>query len=268
MVARFRATGPDDPEPPQIHGHRGLELTWTLIPLAIVTVLTVLTAGTILRTHPEPTQAPDVEIIGHQWWWEVRYSPSGLITANEVHVPVGRKTLIKLATADVIHDFWVPALGPKEDTTPGENSYLWIEPSRAGVYQGACAEFCGNQHAWMLTRVIADDPATFQAWIKAETSAPPLPPEASKGQQLFATLACVNCHRGPGMATGPTAGPDLTWVGARQTLGAGVLQNSPGALARWLQDPQSIKPQCQMPDFHLTPGQVAELTAYLWRTHS
>ncbi len=314
IVFRFRARASDDGEPRQIYGNKALEWTWTFIPLGIVTLLTVLMTRSMLETHSEPAQdrRPDIVVTGHQWWWEVRY-PSGVVTANEVHVPVGVRSLVRLDAADVIHDFWVPELGPKEDMVPGQHNFVWLEPEQPGVYTGACAEFCGNEHGWMRIRVIAQTPQDFDAWQKAEAvafteaastaspataspapaeSASPLVPTPSlsasaapssspnpdaqapmatrsglqaQGAALFAGKTCINCHRGPDMTSGPNVAPDLTWLGDRLTLGAGVMQNNPQTLADWLRNPQQFKPQCYMPNFHLTEDEVQALTAYLWR---
>ncbi|MBM3461520.1 MAG: cytochrome c oxidase subunit II [Armatimonadetes bacterium] len=267
ILLRFRGK-PGDADPPAVHGHTKLEITWTAIPFAIVTLLFVLSLRTMGQIHPAaaPNQAPDVIVVGHQWWWEVRYPASGVITANEIHLPVGKDALIRLESADVIHDFWVPQLGPKQDAVPGHPNFLWLQPTAPGIYDGACAEFCGNAHAWMRLRVIAETPETFAAWTAAQARPPASQhtEQILKGGAIFQEQACVNCHRVAGMSDTANAAPDLTYVATRQTIGAGVMENSPENLARWLENPQAIKPQCNMPDFNLSEEEVAALVTFLW----
>lgn len=269
-------------EPLQVFGHRTLEVSWTLGSLAMVALLFGLTVSVIHSSHPGTAAEahdpiPDVTVIGHQWWWEVRYGSEsrdavnstatngsapaeGIVTANEVHVPVGKRTLLALQAGDVIHDFWVPQLGPKQDMIPGQTTYLWLEPKHAGTYDGACAEFCGSEHAWMRIRVIAESPEAFASWQTQQRM--PLASTASvAGGRLFTQYACNSCHAISGQ--GARVAPDLTHVAERQTLGAGVLQNSPEHLALWLKNPQLVKPQCNMPSFNLNEQDVAALTAYL-----
>src|SRR5262249_7143475 len=154
--------------------------------------------------------------------------------------------------ADVIHSFWVPELVQKRDANPGFANTLAFTPATPGVYQGACSELCGVQHAWMRITVVVQTPADYAAWVKQQRTSPPARTGlALQGQQIYQSLPCANCH-----AASAAAGPDLSHVGSRQTLGAGVLPNTPDDMARWLTDPQSIKPGSQMPNFHLTPRQV------------
>jgi cytochrome c oxidase subunit 2 len=263
-IVRFRARA-GAPEPAQIHGHTRLELVWTLIPVAIVVLLFVLTARTMGATDPPPpARAPDLTVIGHQWWWEVRY-PSGVVTANEIHIPVGQELFVELQSADVIHDFWVPALARKIDANPGRPNHFWISADQAGVYDGTCAEYCGAQHAWMRIRVIADAPADFAAWQRRELQ-PAAPPaaggSAARGQALFTALTCVRCHAVAGVTPDVRVAPDLTHLAARQTLAAGLLENNATTLAAWLHDPQGWKPGSHMPDLRLSADQVADLVAY------
>ncbi|MHB2016908.1 MAG: cytochrome c oxidase subunit II [Candidatus Xenobia bacterium] len=281
---RFRAT---DGDAPQIYGNKVYEALWTAIPFCIVIVLTVGGGWAMMKSHDPNVggQAPDVVVIGHQWWWEVQYpkAPANLVTANEVHLPVGRDSLILLQSADVIHDFWVPQLGPKQDMLPGPlevapsrdvptgrhlgDTYLVMNPDQPGVYDGTCAEFCGNDHAWMRIRVRADNAADFDRWEQADAKAEPAPhsADAQAGAALFVSKSCVDCHSVPGTHMIGMAAPDLSWLADRTTLGSGRMPNSPEDLAKWLTDPQQWKPQCNMPNFHLTPVEIRELVAYLWR---
>jgi cytochrome c oxidase subunit 2 len=260
---RFRAR-PDGDEPTQVSGNHRLEVVWTLIPVAIVAWLFVMTVETIARSDPPADRAPDLVVVGHQWWWEARY-PSGLVAANEIHIPTGKPLLVRLESADVIHDFWVPQLARKMDAVPGHPNFFWISADTPGTYGGACAEYCGTQHAWMRIVVDADEPAAFFAW-QAEQLAPasaPLTGGAVRGEVVFRDQACGNCHAITGQGFDGRAAPDLTHLATRTTLGAGVAENTPPELVAWLRDPQAIKPGSHMPDFKLSDANVDDLAAFL-----
>jgi cytochrome c oxidase subunit 2 len=171
ILIRYRRR--DNREPVQRHGNTTLEIVWTAVPVLLVSLLFVTSIITARAVDRPVKGDPDIVVRGRQWWWEVEYPAAGLTTANEIHVPVGRDMLIAVETADVIHDFWVPELGRKMDAIPGQRNFIWIRATREGVYQGACAEFCGAQHAWMRFRVLAEEPAVFDAWRKAEVHLPP-----------------------------------------------------------------------------------------------
>src|SRR4051794_19874920 len=175
-ILRFRAR-PGEDEPPQDFGNRRLEIAWTLFPALVLVVITAFMVPALARQEvdtypPETIQGnPDIWVIGHQWWWEFRYPKSGVTTANELHIPTGQRLLVKLESADVIHDFWVPDLNPKMDTVPGNTNWMWLEADQPNTpdhpyYPGECAEYCGNQHAWMLFRVVAESPDQYQAWLQ------------------------------------------------------------------------------------------------------
>ena len=258
---KFRAR-PGQPEPKQDFGRLHLELGWTAAPLLIVLGLlgySIVVMGVSDPAVPSGEDPPDITIIGHQWWWEVKYPPSGALTANEIHIPANKRLLFAIESADVIHDFWVPALGRKMDAIPGRTNYIWQEAIKPGTYLGTCAEFCGLQHAWMRIRVIAQTQEEFDAWIQQQLTIPSIPStgEAATGQQLFRELPCVNCH------VIDFIGPNLTHFGSRETLGAGVLTNTPENLYKWLADPQAIKPGVYMPNLNLTQDQINALVAYL-----
>jgi cytochrome c oxidase subunit 2 len=270
---RFRAKA-TDVSGRQTFGNRRLEIAWTVGPalvvfwLAMITVKLILTIQHIPKHTAEPGE-PDIVIVGHQWWWEARYPKSGIVTANEIHLPVGKKFRARFESADVVHCFWAPQLGRKIDAIPGKENYLWLEPGRAGVFDGWCAEFCGNQHAWMKFLVVAEPPAEFDLWT-AQHRRPMLPAgddAARAGEKLFFSQTCSNCHslRGADATSSATAAPDLTHLSSRRILAAGAIGNSPKNLARWLSDPESIKPGCKMPNFKLTNEQVTQLVAFLWR---
>jgi len=264
-VVKFRAPPGKTKEPPQTHGSHRLEIAWTLVPFFIVVgifVLTIQAAGASDPSVP-PDRAPDVVVVGHQWWWEARY-PSGVITANEIHIPVGKPLLVRVESADVIHDFWVPQLARKIDAVPGHPSTIWMSADAPGTYLGACAEYCGAQHAWMRIVVEAQNQADFDAWQQHELAGP-IPPTtdaATRGRDLFAQKTCIQCHAVAGMPVGARVAPDLTHVAERKTLGAGVIANDPDGLARWLKHPQRIKPSCHMPDLQLTDAEVSDFVAW------
>jgi cytochrome c oxidase subunit 2 len=259
-VFRFRANGATEPR--QVAGNTRLEIAWTVAPVLVLTWLLVLTSRAMSASDPPVDRDADVTIIGHQWWWEARY-PSGIVTANEIHIPTGKALVVRLESADVVHDFWVPELGRKMDATPGRAGSLWIEADQSGTYAGACAEYCGLEHAWMRILVVAETPANFAEWQRHEL-APPRPPSgelALHGAALFGAMTCIKCHSIGGISSARFA-PDLTHLAERSTLGAGVFANTPADLSRWLTDPQAIKAGCHMPNAQLTDTQVRAFVAY------
>jgi cytochrome c oxidase subunit 2 len=259
---RYRSRPGDEEEPHQDFGRTRLEVGWTVVPFLIVLGLLVATVIVMAKSDPvlvgNPPQ-PDVMIIAHQWWWEYRYPKSGAITANELHIPTGVRLYVRVESADVIHDWWVPELARKIDAIPGHPNHIWLEASKPGEYRGSCAEYCGAQHAWMRILVIAQTQAEFDAWQQQQLQSPNIPAgsEADKGSQLFRELPCINCH----LIT--DAGPDLAHFGSRQTLGTGIMENTPENLTTWLADPQAVKPGIYMPDLKLSQDQIAALVAYL-----
>ena len=275
VVWKFRRRGGEDDlrEPPQIYGSNNIELAWTVIPCLIVFVLVLVTARSIVEIQdaPIPENAVRVRLIGHQWWWEVRYPDLGVVTANEIHVPVStrngerRATEIILESADVIHSFWVPQLAGKTDLIPNRRNHTWIEPFHTGTFFGNCAEYCGTQHANMLLRVIVQEPADFEKWV-AEQKRVPVPPSgglAKQGRADFDAISCINCDTVDGTPADGVFGPDLSKLMTRQTIGAGVAPLSTESLRAWLKDPQEMKPGCLMPDMKLSDKQLDSIVAYL-----
>ncbi|HLI80575.1 MAG TPA: cytochrome c oxidase subunit II [Candidatus Binataceae bacterium] len=266
MIVRYRDR-PGAPEARQIFGWNALEVTWTLIPAGILAVFSVFMVAADRAADPliPPGRKPDLEVIGHQWWWEINYVASGAVAANEIHIPIGKSILIELKSADVIHDFWAPELGRKIDAVPGHPNTLWIEADAPGTYLGTCAEFCGVEHAWMRFRVIAQNEADFDTWQRAQLAIPPAPsaPDALAGAKLFADKTCINCHSIAGTAGNQTVGPDLTHIASRTMLAGEAARNTPEELFRWLKQPDAIKPQSHMPDFKLTDDEAHQLVAYL-----
>jgi cytochrome c oxidase subunit 2 len=257
-IIRYRDR-PGAPEAAQTFGSRKLEIMWTAVPILSLAVLSGFMMRAMSVGDPPSAEArPDLRIVAHQWWWEIIYLKSGVTTANEIHIPVGKQLLVDFRSADVIHDFWVPALGRKIDIVPGHPNRLWIEADQSGTYLGACAEFCGNEHAWMRIMVIADSPGDFAAWIKEQSDIPPKPvtPDEQLGAKIYRENICTNCHL-------RSVGPDLTHIATRRTLGAGTLLNTPENLAAWLHDPDDFKPGSNMPNFKLSDGDVRALVAFL-----
>jgi cytochrome c oxidase subunit 2 len=269
-IVRGRANGT---LPEQDFGSHKREISWMVGPVIIVLWIAAISAKLILtmnaypKVHPSRDATADAEltVVGHQWWWEIRYNGSGLVGANEVHIPVGKRIRVQLQSADVIHCFWVPQLARKMDVIPGRDNYIWLEASKPGVYQGRCAEYCGNQHAWMNFKVYAHEPDEFAQWQAASEAVPanPTESEAAAGARIFFAQTCVNCHTIDGTAAVASIGPNLTHISRRQEIGGGVLENSPENLGRWLTNPQEFKPGCKMPNFNLTNQEVRQLVSYL-----
>ena len=263
-LIRFRHR-PDAEEPRPFFGNRKLEIIWTVGPILIIVWLFVLTARGMRQADPPANQEPDLIVIGHQWWWEICYPHTGVVTANEIHLPAGRKWLVRLESADVIHDFWLPALARKIQLVPGQTNHIWLAAEAAGTYDGECAEYCGVQHSWMRFSVIAESPAAFDAWVRKQEKSAGIPSSDStqNGLKIYQTLTCINCHSIRGVSVAANAAPDLTHLADRQMLGAGVLSNTETNLFSWLKDPQTFKPGCYMPNLKLTDAQVGALTSYL-----
>jgi cytochrome c oxidase subunit 2 len=264
-LVRYRArAGAGDPL--QTFGSRRLETIWTAIPLLLVTAIFIVTvrAMALIDAPDQPGRSPDLVVTGHQWWWQARY-PNGSVTAGDIHIPAGKRLLVQIESADVIHDFWVPQLARKMDAVPGRSGYIWLEADAAGTYEGRCSEFCGTQHAWMHFIVVAEPEAAFSVWLnhQAEPAATPASEPAAQGALLFQQKKCGDCHAISGTAARGTSGPDLTHVATRQFLGAGISSNTLGNLALWSASPQSIKPGNRMPDQPLSPAERTAIAAYL-----
>ena len=255
-----------EPDPKQFAGSEKVEIIWTVIPFLIVVFLFVLTLRGMNRADPPPAPSPDLVVTGHQFWWEAQYPASGAVTANEIHVPIGKPLSVRLDSKDVLHEFWVPELARKMTTVPGQLNHIWLQADKPGVYIGTCSEFCGTQHAWMRILVVADEPSKFEQWQRAQLQPGQAPTSeaAAKGLALFQTSTCINCHAIRGVAGADArVAPDLTHVASRRQLAAGILENTPANMRRWLKNPQHIKPGALMPDFNFTDQQLDQLEAYL-----
>jgi cytochrome c oxidase subunit II len=264
-IFRFR-TRPGEPDPRQIQGNRKVVIAWTIIPFLIVIFLFLITLSAMNRADPPPAPSPDLVITGHQFWWQVDYPGSGVITANEIHIPVGKPLSVQLESADVLHEFWVPKLTRKMSNVPGQPNHIWLQADKPGSYIGQCSEFCGTQHAWMRILVVADEPAQFEEWQRAQLR----PAQAAttdvtaKGLAVFQTSTCINCHAIRGVAGADLrVAPDLTHVGSRKQLASGMIDNTAANMRLWLKSPQHIKPGALMPDFTLTDEQLDQLSTYL-----
>jgi len=252
-------------EPRQTTGNKALEITWTAVPLGLVALLFVWSVMTA-RAVDRPLRAPDIVVTGHQWWWEVRYPAAQVITANEVHLPQGSNFLLQIDSVDVVHDYWVPRLSRKVDAVPGKSNFIWMTPQLTGVFSGFCAEYCGNQHAWMLSRAVVQNQADYTAWLahQSEPAKEPAGGDASAGRKLFGQLTCTNCHTIRGISEiQKEYGPDLTHLASRQMLAGERIANTPENLRDWLHQPQVIKPGCFMPTLKLSDQDLTQLTAFL-----
>lgn len=296
LFAIFRFRGQvDDPEPKQIHGNTLVEIVWTVIPAAVLAFVAVPTVRTIFDTARIPETGPDgqaalkVEVIGHQWWWEFRYPELGIVTANEMHVPVGRTVDLRMKTVDVLHSFWIPQFAGKRDVFPNRETRLWFSAREVGAFPGACAEFCGIQHGRMDFYVMVDEPAAFDGWVAtrqadsaaaamrpaaapvpADSLAPDAAPVAAvdplvaEGKQLFMTKACAGCHAlGSAGAATTMIGPNLGGIGTRKMIAAGWLENTDENLAHWIQNPQAVKEGVLMNVPPITDAEATALVAYL-----
>lgn len=272
IVLKFRYR-PGAAEPKQIHGNTTLELAWTLVPAVILAIIAVPTVRAIFVTQPEPSRdALVIDIVGKQWWWEVKYfdGKDTIRTANEIHVPTGREIHLRLLSDNVLHSFWVPQMGGKRDLIPNRVNHLvfTVDTAATGVYLGQCAEFCGDSHALMKMRMVAHTPEGFQQWLRNEASPAVQPTDSASavalGGQLFNQVGCAGCHviRGKEGAVG-ILGPNLTHLASRRTIAGGIMDNNAANLNRWINDPVGVKPGSKMPKLSWTEDQVRYIVAYL-----
>jgi cytochrome c oxidase subunit II len=273
-LALFRRRGDDPGDERRLRTERLLIVGGgILLPVAIAVTLTALNVGYV-RAVDGWTGRPitaglangaEIEVVGHRYWWEVRYPQEGFVTANEIHIPVGRPVTLSLTSSDVIHSLWVPQLHGKMDLTPGHTTYLTLEADHAGTYRGVCAEFCGEQHALMGFLVIAEDEGEHEAWRarQAQTAAEPATEEAARGLEVFLEQGCGACHAIAGTPAGGRLGPDLTHFGSRRTIGAATVPNTRGHLGGWVVNAQSVKPGNLMPPIRLDADELLGLVDYL-----
>ena len=265
-IVKFRAK-PDSPEPEQIHGNTRLEVGWTLAPALILLAVAVPTIATIFDLAKKPDNAVNITVIGHQFWWEYRYDDLGVVTANELRMPVGRPVQLTLNSDDVIHSFWIAPLAGKQDVVPGRNNTMSFSADAPGEYLGQCTEFCGASHANMRAKAIAMLPADFDAWVAGQRAGAVAATPGTAGEAgslLFAQKGCGGCHTVAGVSEG-VLGPNLTHFATRTSFAGSIFDNNDANLRRWLRDPQGEKPGNKMiiPGAPLTPDEITKLIAYL-----
>ena len=271
VVVKFRRRAGDaGREPAQVYGSTQIELAWTVIPILIVAVLFAATARVIhaIEDAPKPDGAVEVTAIGHQFWWEFRYPALGIVTANELHIPVSdpahpTPTFLKLLSADTDHSFWVPQLAGKTDLIPNHPNETWLDPHETGLFLGQCAQYCGTQHAKMLLRVYVESPEDFNAWARGQRQAPNQDEKELAGRHVFETTSCVNCHAVGGTNGTGRFGPDLTHLMSRRTIAAGAAENTRENLRLWIENPDAIKLGSLMPAMKLSDADLDALVRYL-----
>jgi cytochrome c oxidase subunit II len=263
LVAIFRRA-PGELRPSSPRSTRFVVIGGALIPAGILLSFLVASLKTTLELKL-PARALTVQVIGHQWWWEIYYPQQKIATANEIEIPVGQPVRLELKSADVIHSFWVPSLNGKIDLIPGHPNVFWIAADRRGTYRGQCAEYCGLQHAHMAFFVVALPPDAFRAWAAARQKPhrEPSAPRLVRGRQMILLAGCKDCHTIAGTGARGKLGPDLTHVASRLTLGAGTLPNTAGTLEGWIADSQAMKPGNKMPRMYLAPEDLHALREYL-----
>jgi cytochrome c oxidase subunit 2 len=270
-AVKFRSRASDaEREPAQVYGSTQIELAWTVIPILIVVVLFLASARVIhgVEDAPEPAGALEVTVIGHQFWWEFRYPKLGIVTANELHIPVSdaahpTPTFLRLLSADTDHSFWVPQLAGKTDLIPNHPNEMWVDPHRTGLFLGQCAQYCGTQHAKMLLEVSVDSTEDFATWAQKQKQAAAQDEQESAGRRVFESNACMNCHAVGGTVATGRFGPDLTHLMSRHTIAAGAAANTPENLRLWIQNPDALKPGSLMPAMQLSDPDVDALVRYL-----
>jgi cytochrome c oxidase subunit 2 len=236
---------------------------------AVVLVVLFAVADVYLvgkTSPPSPkTTAMTIHVIGRQWWWEVDYPGTGVVTANEIHIPTRTRINVVVTTGDVIHSFWVPSLNRKIDMIPGRINRVLLYASNPGAYRGQCSQFCGLEHARMAMWVFAQPKAQFEAWLHGQerVAAAPRTNAERLGEAYFLSDQCASCHTIAGTPAQGDVGPNLTHVGSRTTLAALTIPNTPYWMSKWIANPQAIKPGVQMPDLGVPPAQIKDIVAYL-----
>lgn len=262
-IVRFRAR--PGREAKQFHGNTKVEVILTVIPALILAGLAVPTVQTIFDLSSRPDNALDVKVTARQFWWEYEYKEAGVVTANELHIPIDTSVYLTLQGDDVIHSFWVPKLAGKQDVVPGRTNQLTIRADDPGTYLGQCTEYCGLSHANMRLRVIAHPKAEFDQWLteQAQPAAAATDAAAAEGERLFLEGECINCHAIGGTDAQSRVGPDLTHFASRSTFAGAMFKNNTENLRAWLDDPPAVKPGAKMPDYGLSSEEIDALIAYL-----
>lgn len=267
---RRRGMPNDDAPPPEVNDRRWVLVGGGLIPAVVLAVVFFITLGahraSASRLPTNGATAPLlIEVIGHQWWWEVHYPSLGIVSADEIHIPTGRPVHVALRSGDVIHSFWIPNIAGKTDVIPGVHNEATIQADSAGRWRGECAEYCGVQHAHMALSVVAHNAGDFQQWVQREQAAAPSPTDSGSvtGERVFLTAGCAFCHTIRGTQAGGMTAPDLTHLASRLTLAGGMLPNTRGNLGGWIENPQHLKPGTRMPAVPLDGSSLQALLAYL-----
>ena len=256
------------PEPKQIQGNHKLELLWTIIPVLILGAIAFPTVRTIFDLAKEPEGALNIELIGHQWWFEFNYPDYDITTANILVIPEGTPVRLEMWSNDVMHNFWVPKLNGKRYLVPGQKTYLNLFADNAGEYWAQCGEYCGLSHSKMRARVISLSSGDFEKWIENEQKNALKPPEgslAAKGEEIYLNAGCTQCHVIDGIwdIQGDRIAPNLTHVASRHVLGGASFNNNKEDLTAWLANPAAIKPGTFMPNLELTEEEIDALIEYL-----
>ena len=262
-----------EPLPTDLNGDRRAQRVVGGAIIVTVVLLFIMMIGSFVTGHAlgsmNRESAYTIDVYGHQWWWEVHYPndepDKTVVTANEIHVPVGVPLRIHGTSRDVIHSFWAPNVHGKRDLMPGYDTEIVMQVDQPGRWRGQCAEYCGEQHAHMSFYMVAESKQQFNQWLEnqAKSSIEPQNEQTTRGQYVFLSHACVMCHTVRGTAAGSRVGPDLTHLASRQTIAAGVLPNNTGSLANWILNAQSIKPGCRMPPNQMSAAELQDLLAYL-----
>lgn len=265
-VFRFRRRPGNDGIPEQIEGNHKLEITWTVIPLVLLLIIMIPTAVITFDLEEQAHAVEDslhIKVLAKQFWWEFSYPDEGIVTAQEVVIPVGKKVTFELSASDVQHSFWVPELGGKKDTNVGDKviNFIYLEANEAGVYKGKCAELCGEGHALMDFKVIALEQEEYDAWVADMLTPSEVTAETQLGAELFGAQ-CISCHAiDPGM---PSLGPNLNGFAERMYLG-GFMDPTDENLVQWIKNPLKMKPGVTMPAYEgiLTDDEINEIVKYL-----
>jgi len=263
-VIKFRARGDEKTLPEQVHGNLKMELGWTIAPVFVLMLIAIPTVSLIFESQaPAGKDAIVVNATGKQWWFKFGYPGYGFETANELHVPAGRQIDLRLQSDNVIHAFWAPQLTAKRDMMPGRVNHITFTADRAGTYLGQCAEYCQDSHALMKFRVIVDSLEDFEKWAAHQKEGVPEAEAKSAGFEAFQGATCVACHAISGTSAQAAIGPNLTHVGSRTHIAAGVLGNNEANMRAWLKNPDAVKPGWKMPNLNLSDEQITTLVAYL-----
>jgi len=277
LLRRRRGTSDTAPDSESLDTGRNWPI-WggIVLPLVVIGIVFGYNIHTLAAVeNPSGKPAVKIEVVGRRWWWEVKYPEQGVITANEIHIPVGVPVEIKLQSADVIHSFWVPELHGKMDLIPTRINKIVVQADQAGVYRGECAEFCGLQHAHMGLMVVAEEKADFENWISTQKqpAAAPTDQIAQQGQKVFISAGCIFCHTVRGLEdkeidrSSVDLGPDLTHISSRLTIAGASLTQNRGNLAGWIIDAQHVKPGSLMPNIYINSEDLQALLAYLETLH-